>query len=77
MKIIKVFGSSSKNGETTANLIKVAAEQAGEEVDLVKVTDMAEIMRYGVMTTPIVVVDGKVVHVGGLPGFDQVRQWVK
>ena len=76
MKTIKVLGSGCKNCETTANLIKIAAAQAGVEIDLVKVTDIAEIMAYGVMSTPGVVVDGKVVHAGGLPGPDQIRQWV-
>ena len=77
MKHIKVLGSGCKNCETTANLIKIAAEQAGTEIDLEKVTDIAEIMGYGVMSTPGVVIDGKVVHAGGLPGPDLIRQWVK
>ncbi|PLY14603.1 MAG: thioredoxin family protein [Sedimenticola sp.] len=76
MKNIKVLGSGCKNCETTANLIKIAAEQAGVAIELEKVTDIAEIMRFGVMSTPGVVVDGKVVHAGGLPGPDMVRQWV-
>ena len=76
MKNIKVLGSGCKNCETTANLIRIAAEQAGVEIELEKVIDMAEIMSYGVMSTPGVVVDGKLVHAGGLPGPDQVRQWV-
>lgn len=76
MKQIKVLGSGCKNCETTANLIKIAAQQAGAEIELIKVTDMAEIMSYGVMSTPGVVVDGQVVHAGGLPGPDQIRQWV-
>jgi small redox-active disulfide protein 2 len=76
MKTIKVLGSGCKNCETTANLIKLAAEQAGVEIKLEKVTEMAEIMSYGVMSTPGVVIDGKVVHAGGLPGPDQIRQWV-
>jgi small redox-active disulfide protein 2 len=76
MKNIKVLGSGCKNCETTANLIKIAAQQAGIEIELEKVTDMAEIMSFGVMSTPGVVVDGKVVHAGGLPDSDQVRQWV-
>ena len=76
MKQIKVLGSGCRNCETTANLIRIAARQAGIEIDLVKVTDMAEIMRYGVMSTPGVVVDGRVVHAGGLPGPDLIRQWV-
>ena len=77
MKHIKVLGSGCKNCETTANLLKIAAQQAGIEITLEKVTDIAEIMSYGVMSTPGVVVDGKLVHAGGLPGPDQVRSWVK
>ena len=76
MKNIKVLGSGCKNCETTANLIRIAAEQANVEIELEKVTDMAEIMRYGVMSTPGVVVDGEVVHAGGLPGPDTVREWI-
>jgi small redox-active disulfide protein 2 len=76
MKNIKVLGSGCKNCETTANLIKIAAQQAGVEIELEKITDVAEIMGYGVMSTPGVVVDGTVVHAGGLPGPDQVRLWV-
>ena len=76
MKNIKVLGSGCKNCETTANLIKIAAQQAGVEITLEKITDMAEIMSYGVMSTPGVVVDGQVVHAGGLPSSDLVRQWV-
>lgn len=76
MKNIKVLGSGCKNCETTANLITIAAQQAGIEIELEKVTDMSEIMGYGVMSTPGVVVDGKVVHAGGVPGPDLVRKWV-
>jgi uncharacterized membrane protein YraQ (UPF0718 family) len=45
--------------------------------EIEKVTDIAKIMAYGVMSTPGVVVDGKVVHAGGLPGPDQARLWVR
>ncbi|MCU7916828.1 MAG: thioredoxin family protein [Candidatus Thiodiazotropha sp. (ex Dulcina madagascariensis)] len=76
MKNIKVLGSGCKNCETTANLILIAAKQAGTQIELEKITDIAEIMGYGAMSTPGVVVDGQLVHAGGLPGPDQVRQWV-
>jgi len=76
MKNFKVLGTGCKNCETTANLIKIAAEQAGVEIELEKVIDMAQIVSYGVMSTPGVVVDDKLVHAGGLPGPDLVRQWV-
>lgn len=76
MKNIKVLGSGCKNCETTANLIKMAAEQAGTEIELEKVTDIAQIMAFGVMSTPGIVVDGEVGHAGELPGPDLIRQWV-
>jgi small redox-active disulfide protein 2 len=77
MKQIKVLGSGCRNCEITANAIAKAAEQAGVEIELEKVTDIAEIMGYGVMSTPGVVIDGAVVHAGGVPGPDQVRAWIK
>lgn len=77
MKQIKVLGSGCRNCEITANVISQVAKDAGVEIEIEKVTDIAEIMAYGVMSTPGVVVDGKVVHAGGLPGPDQVRAWVR
>ena len=77
MKNIKVLGSGCRNCEITANAIVQAARQAHVAIELEKVTDIAEIMAYGVMSTPGVVVDGKLVHSGGIPGPDQVRAWVE
>ncbi len=76
MKNIKVLGSGCKNCETTAKLIAIAAEQAEVDIELEKVTDIAAIMSFGVMSTPGVVVDGELVHAGGLPAPDDVRRWV-
>ena len=77
MKHIKVLGSGCRNCEITANVIVQAAKEAGVEIRLEKVSDIAEIMGYGVMSTPGVVIDGKLVHAGGLPAPDQVRAWMK
>lgn len=77
MKQIKVLGSGCRNCEITANVIAQAAKHAGVEIEIEKVTDMAAIMAYGVMSTPGVVVDGKVVHAGGVPGPVQVRAWLQ
>ncbi len=75
-KHIKVLGTGCRNCEITANLIARAASEAGTVIHLEKVTDVAEIMSFGVISTPGVVVDGKLVHAGGLPGPDDVRAWV-
>lgn len=77
MKTIKVLGSGCKNCETTADLIARKAADAGVEVKVEKITDMGTIMAYGVMSTPGVVIDEKVVHMGGVPKPEQVDAWVK
>jgi len=76
MKNIKVLGSGCRNCEITANVIAQAAKEANLQIELEKVTDIAEIMAYGVMSTPGVVIDGKLVHAGSIPGPDQVRAWM-
>jgi len=76
MKNIKVLGSGCRNCEITANVIALVARQAKVPIELEKVTDLAEILAFGVMSTPGVVVDGKVVHSGGIPGPDAVRAWI-
>lgn len=77
MKNIKVLGSGCRNCEITANAIAQAAKEAGVEIELEKITDIAEIMAFGVMSTPGVVIDGELVHSGGVPGPDLVRAWVE
>jgi small redox-active disulfide protein 2 len=77
MKSVKVLGSGCRNCEITAKAIAQAAKEAGVEIELEKVTDLAKIMSFGVMSTPGVVIDGKVVHAGGIPGPDQIRGWVR
>ena len=53
------------------------ASESGVEVKIEKVTDMGEIMGYGVMSTPGVIVDDDLVHAGGMPSAAQVTEWVK
>jgi hypothetical protein len=57
-------------------MVKDAASKAGVEVSVEKVTDYAEIAGYGIASTPGLVVDGKVVHAGGLPKPEDVARWI-
>lgn len=75
MKDIKVLGSGCANCNTTLKLIEEVAQVRGVEVKLEKVEDMAAILGYGVMSTPGVVVDGKVVHAGGVPDRKKIESW--
>ena len=77
MKDIKVLGSGCAKCVTTAKLIEEIAREKGVEVRLEKVTDMALIVGYGVMSIPGVVVDGKVVHSGGVPDRARVGRWLQ
>ena len=76
MKDIKVLGSGCRNCETTAKLIQDTAAAKGVAINLEKVTDMAAILGYGVMSTPGVVIDGKVVHAGGIPDRKTIEGWL-
>ena len=76
MKNIKVLGTGCTNCKTTMKLIEDVANERGVEIELEKVEDLQTIMGYGVMSTPGVVVDGKVVHAGGVPGRDKIAGWL-
>ncbi len=76
MKIIKVLGTGCANCKTTMKLIENAAREADIEIQLEKIEDIQDIMAYGVMSTPGVVVDGKVVHAGGVPSPDKIAVWL-
>ncbi len=76
MKNIKVLGSGCTNCKTTLKLIEEVAQARGVAVELEKIDDMAAILGYGVMSTPGVVIDGKVVHAGGVPDRKKVEGWL-
>lgn len=73
---IKVLGTGCTNCKNTIALIEQVAQAKGIRVKLEKVEELRDIMGYGVMSTPGVVIDGKVVHAGGVPSRDKVEQWL-
>lgn len=76
MKNIKVLGTGCANCKNTLKLIEEAARKKGVEIELEKVEQLQDIMAYGVMSTPGVVVDGKVVHAGGVPSLEKIGGWL-
>jgi small redox-active disulfide protein 2 len=77
MKDVKVLGPGCKRCETTEAMVREAAAKLGIEVDIEKVTDYAEIAKFGIVSTPGIVVDGKVVHAGGLPKAGALEEWLR
>lgn len=76
MKNIKVLGSGCANCRNTWKLIEEVAAAKGVAITIEKIEDLKDIMKYGVMSTPGVVVDGKLVHVGGVPERQQIESWI-
>lgn len=76
MKDIKVLGTGCANCKSTIALIEQVAQAMGVAVSLQKIEEIKDIMSYGVMSTPSVVIDGKVVHAGGVPSRDKIEQWL-
>jgi small redox-active disulfide protein 2 len=77
MKDIKVLGPGCKRCQTTAEMVQAEASKLGIAVKVEKVTDFAAIAGYGIAATPGIVIDGKVVHAGGLPKAEDVIKWLK
>lgn len=72
---IKVLGTGCSNCKNTIALIEQVAREKGTAITLAKVEELRDIMSYGVMSTPGVVIDGKVVHAGGVPSRDKIEKW--
>lgn len=78
---IKVLGSgccagSARNIASLVERIEQVARARNVSVTLTRVEELREIAAYGVMSTPAVVIGGKVVHAGGVPAPETIEQWL-
>ncbi|WP_426415497.1 thioredoxin family protein [Aestuariirhabdus sp. LZHN29] len=76
MKTIKVLGSGCAKCNKTAETIERISKELNVEVGVIKEADPQVMMEYGVMSTPAVVVDGKLVHSGSIPHRSDIEQWL-
>lgn len=76
MKSIKIYGPGCKRCDATATMIHDAATRLGVTVEVEKITDAKSIAMAGVMSTPGIAVDGKLVHAGGLPDAAKLDGWL-
>jgi small redox-active disulfide protein 2 len=77
MKTVKVYGPGCKRCEATEAMIRDAASRLGVQVEVEKITDAKSIAMAGVMSTPGISVDGKLVHTGGLPDAGRLEGWLR
>jgi small redox-active disulfide protein 2 len=75
MKEVKILGTGCANCKNTLALVEAVAREKGVQIALQKVDDLPAIIGYGVMSTPGVVIDGVVVHAGGVPARSKVESW--
>ncbi|WP_088344304.1 MULTISPECIES: thioredoxin family protein [Rhodomicrobium] len=76
MKNIKVLGPGRKRCQATEDMVKAEAARLGVDVAVEKVMDYAAIAGYGIVSTPGIVIDGKVVHAGCLPKAEDLAKWL-
>ena len=77
MKKVQVLGTGCPKCKQMAKIVEIAAENAGIEIELEKVTELAKIMSFGVMMTPALVIDGVVKIVGKVPTVEEVVKLLK
>jgi small redox-active disulfide protein 2 len=71
---IKILGTGCSKCKTLEKMTREVVEQTGVTAKIEKVEDIMEIMRYGVMATPALVVDGVVMVKGRIPSTDEIKK---
>lgn len=78
MKEIKVLGTGCcSKCQNLYDAVKQKADELNIRAEIIKSTDINEIMKYGIMSTPAIVIDGKVVAYGNVPSSDEIEKILK
>jgi len=77
MKKIQILGTGCPKCKKLAENTEAAAKKLGIEYELEKVTDINEIMKFGVMMTPALAVDGQVKIAGKVPSSKEIEGMIK
>ena len=74
---IKVCGPGCANCTKAENIVKEAVAAAGTAARIEKITDFAEMAKLGILSTPAVIINGKIMCVGKVPSKAEVMEWLK
>lgn len=74
MKKVQILGTGCPKCKKLAENAQAAVRDAGLDCEIVKVTDINEIMKFGVMLTPALAIDGQVKVVGKVPGPEEIKK---
>lgn len=72
---ITVAGPGCSKCQSTITMIERVAKDVGVAIEITKMTDPTEMQTHGIKATPAVLVEGKVVHSGGIPAHEIVESW--
>ncbi len=73
---VKVLGTGCTNCVRLEALVREVAERGGLDVEVEKVTEIPDIMAYGVMSTPGLVIDGELKSAGRIPARHELLEWL-
>ena len=76
MKKLQILGTGCPKCSDLANKAEEAAKELGLDYELVKISDINDIMSFGVMLTPALVVDGDIKVSGKVPGIDEIKKLI-
>lgn len=76
MLTVKILGSGCANCKKLEAVAREAASEAGIAAEFVKVTDMGQILEYDLLSTPGLMVNGKVVASGRIPTKAEIQGWL-
>lgn len=76
MKKLQILGTGCPKCKKLAEVTEQAAKELGIEYQIEKVSEVQEIMKFGVMMTPALAVDGDVKVAGKVPGVDEVKKMI-
>lgn len=71
---IKVLGTGCAKCKALEKATKEAVEKTGVKATVTKVEDIVEIMQYGIMSTPALAIDGRVIIKGRVPSIEELQQ---
>jgi small redox-active disulfide protein 2 len=74
---IKVLGSGCPNCQRLERETRAALDETGIDYQLTKVTEYADMLAYGVMSTPALVMNEKVVSSGRIPARSRIAEWAR
>lgn len=73
---IQIFGTGCPKCLQLANNVKIAIEESGIDVETEKITEITDIIKFGVMMTPALAVDGNLKFVGKLPSIKEIKETI-